>query len=320
MMRAVRLRTFDGVGGVDVDEVDEPAAADDRVAVRVAFAALGPWDAATTHGAFTGAGGTSELPQVLGWDFSGTVESAGPATSGFTAGERVLGFTPQPWSGIGALAEVISVPASMIAALPDGADLTAASAVPVSALTALLALNTASVGSGDGVLVVGATGAVGGFVTQLASARGARVVASVSAGAAGEARRLGARDVVDRSGDVAAQVRALVDGGVDVVVDVVGPPVWEACMGALRDGGRLVTTIPAQLPDGERGITLRSVSVQPDAQQLAALAQAFADGQLESRIAEVVPLDRAADALARIDRGQAPGKIVVAVSDATGTS
>jgi NADPH:quinone reductase-like Zn-dependent oxidoreductase len=144
MVRAVVLSSFDGLGGVDVREVDEPVVADDGVLIRVVYAALGPWDVATTHGAFVGAGGGNGLPQVLGWDFAGIVESVGSEVSGFTSGERVLGFSPQPWSGIGALAELIAVPAATIAAVPTGLDLPAAAALPGSGLTAILTLDSAA--------------------------------------------------------------------------------------------------------------------------------------------------------------------------------
>src|SRR4029077_5096565 len=227
MVRGVVRSSFDGLGGVDVREVDEPVVADDGVLIRVVYAALGPWDVATTHGAFVGAGGGNGLPQVLGWDFAGIVESVGSQVSGFTPGERVLGFSPQPWSGIGALAELIAVPADTITAVPTGLALPAAAALPVSGLTAILTLNSGAVESGDAVLVVGATGGAGGFVTQLpqarggvgcfvtqrAQARGARVIASVAASAADAARELGASEVVDRDGDLAGQIKELVGPG-----------------------------------------------------------------------------------------------------------
>ena len=317
MVRAVVLRSFDGLGGVDVSEVDAPVVADDGVLIRVVYAALGPWDVATTHGAFASAGGGNGFPQVLGWDFAGIVESVGGRVSGFAPGERVLGFSPQPWSGIGALAELIAVPAGTIAAVPTGLDLPAAAALPVSGLTAMLTLDTAKVVSVDAVLVVGATGGVGGFVTQLARARGARVIASVAASAADAARQLGASEVVDRDGDLAGQVKALVGPGADVTIDLVGPRVWPAELAATRDGGRFVTTTPAAAPH-ERRITATSVAVQPDPSTLATLAQACAQGQLVSRVARIVPLDQTIDALAVLERARANGKTVVNVADTTG--
>ena len=317
IVRAVVLSSFDGLGGVDVRDVDEPVVTDDGVLIRVVYAALGPWDVATTHGAFVGAGGGNGLPQVLGWDFAGIVESVGSQVSGFTPGERVLGFSPQPWSGIGALAELIAVPAGTIAAVPTGLDLPAAAALPVSGLTAILTLDSAAVASADTVLVVGATGGVGGFVTQLAQARRARVIASVAASAADSARELGASDVVDRDGDLAGQVKALTGPGVDATIDLVGPRVWPAGLAATRDGGRFVTTTPAAAPP-ERGITATSVAVQPDPSTLASLAEACAQGQLVSRVARIVPLEQAVDALAALERGRAKGKVVVNVAEAAG--
>jgi NADPH:quinone reductase-like Zn-dependent oxidoreductase len=254
---------------------------------------------------------------VLGWDFAGIVESVGSEVSGFTSGERVLGFSPQPWSGIGALAELIAVPAGTIAAVPTGLDLPAAAALPVSGLTAILTLDSAAVASADTVLVVGATGGVGGFVTQLAQARRARVIASVAASAADAARELGASDVVDRDGDLAGQVRTLIGPGVDATIDLVGPRVWPAELAATRDGGRFVTTTPAAAPH-ERRITATSVAVQPDQSRLASLAQACAQGQLVSRVARIVPLAQAVDALAALERARANGKIVVNVADSAG--
>ena len=143
------------------------------------------------------------------------------------------------------------------------------------------------------------------------------MIASVAASAADAARQLGASEVVDRDGDLAGQVKALVGPGVDVTIDLVGPRVWPAELAATRDGGRFVTTTPAA-PPHERRITATSVAVQPDPTTLASLAQACAQGQLVSRVARVVPLDQAIDALAALERARANGKIVVNVADTTG--
>jgi NADPH:quinone reductase-like Zn-dependent oxidoreductase len=104
---------------------------------------------------------------------------------------------------------------------------------------------------------------------------------------------------------------------VDVTIDLVGPRVWPAELAATRDGGRFVTTTPAA-PPHQRRITATSVAVQPDPSTLASLVQACAQGQLVSRVARVVSLDQAIDALAVFERARANGKIVVNVADTTG--
>ena len=250
------------------------------------------------------------FPQILGWDFAGTVAAAGAMVPQWKPGNRVLGFSPQPWSGIGAAAELIAVPPDLIAALPAGLDFSAAT-IPVTALTAQLTLDTGQVQPGTSVLVIGAAGAVGGVVVQLGTQLGAQIIASVAAGDSAAVCKLGASAVVDRAADVAAQVRRLRAGGVDVTIDLAGPAVWQAAMDATRDGGRFVTTSPAGLPDTVRGITAAAVGVQPDARALTALAQRFAGGSLRTRIADVLPLTRAQEALEAVRHGGSHGKYVL---------
>ena len=310
-MRALTLTSFGGPDSVALADVPEPEAAGDAVTVRVHAVALGPWDVATTEGLFAGAGGMTTFPQILGWDFAGTIAAAGPAATTWQPGDRVLGFSPQPWSGIGAAAELIAVPPGLIAALPAGLDFRAGATIPVTALTAKLTLDTGEVQPGSSVLVIGAAGAVGGVVVQLGAQLGAQIIASVAADDFPAVRELGATHVVDRAADVAAQVRRHIAKGVDVTIDLAGPAVWPAAIDATRDGGRFITTSPAGLPDTVRGITASAVGVQPDAPALTGLAQRFADGSLRTRIADVRPVTQARDALEAVRHGSNHGKYVL---------
>ena len=109
--------------------------------------------------------------------------------------------------GVGALAERIAVPSAILAPLPDSLGFPEGSAVPVCALTARLLLDAAGVGKGDVVVVTGAAGMVGGFATQLAAGRGASVVAAVRDTDANEARRLGAKMVVNTGDELEGVIR-----------------------------------------------------------------------------------------------------------------
>ena len=170
----------------------DPAPADGAQLVRVRAASVGPWDLANAMGAFVAAGGSSEFPQVQGWDFAGETAD----------GRRVMGFVPQPWMGVGALAEQAAVPAAIFAPMPDALAFPEASALPVCALTARLLIDSAPVRNGDVVLVTGAAGMVGGFVVQLATSLGAHVVAGVRRGDVEEAGQLGAEMTVDTGGEL----------------------------------------------------------------------------------------------------------------------
>jgi NADPH2:quinone reductase len=310
-MRALTLTSFDGLDGVVLADVPEPQVGEDTVTVRVHAAALGPWDVATTEGMFASAGGLTTFPQTIGWDFAGTIAAAGTAVTQWKPGDRVLGFSPQPWTGIGAIAELIAVPPDLIAALPAELDFVTGATLPVTALTAHLAIENGQVQPGASLLVIGAAGAVGGVIVQLGAKLGAQIIASVAADDFQAVRELGATETVDRTADLAAQVKKRIADGVDVTIDLAGPVVWGAAIDATRDGGRFVTTSPAGLPDAVRGISTCAIAVQPDAPALTALARRFADGSLRTRIAAVMPMTQARDVLEAMRRGSSHGKYVL---------
>lgn len=298
-MRALVLNSFAGIEGLELSEVPDPTPADGEQLVHVRAASLGPWDLAGAGGAFAATGGSGDFPQVQGWDFAGETED----------GHRVLGFVPQPWMGVGAFAELISVPSTILAPMPDALGFPEASALPVSALAARLLVDAAAVGDGDLVLITGAAGMVGGFALQLAAARGARVIAAVRDSDAEEARRLGAATVLDATDELEVAVRGRWQDGVDACIDTVG--LRAAALVCVRDGGRFVTSVPTAVPDAARGIAPETVQVQPDAGALAELADRAAAGELTVRIADVLPLERFREGYDRLQRRGLHGKVVL---------
>lgn len=298
-MRAVVLNSFAGLGGLELSEVADPIPDAGEELVSIRAASLGPWDLGAAGGAFAAAGGSTEFPQVQGWDFAG--EAAG--------GRRVLGFVAQPWMGVGAFAERIAVPSAILAPLPDDLSFAEGSTLPVCTLTARLLVNGAAVKEGDLVLVTGAAGMVGGFAAQLASGRGARVVAAVRDSDADEARRLGAETVISTGDELETAVRGAWQDGVDACVDTIG--LGDAALACVRDGGAFVTSVPTAVPGPARGIAPETVQVQPDAGASAELAQRAASGELTVRVAETIPLERFREAYTRLQRGGLHGKIVL---------
>jgi NADPH:quinone reductase len=301
-MRAIVLTSFAGLDGLELAQVPDPVPREGEQLVKVRAASLGPWDRYSPEGAFVAMGGSSSFPQVQGWDFAGeTID-----------GRRVLGFVPQPWMGVGAFAEQIAVPSAILAPLPEALGYPEGSTLPVCGLTARLLVEAAAVSGGDVVLVTGAAGMVGGFAVQLARGRGGQVVAAVRERDAGEARRLGAEAVVDTGPELEAAVRRQWPDGVDTCLDTAG--LGSGALGCVRDGGAFVTsvtTVPGAVPGQARGISPRTVAVQPDADAAAELADRAARGELTLRVAETLPLERFRDAYTRLESGGLYGKIVL---------
>jgi NADPH:quinone reductase len=296
-VRAIVLNSFTGLDGLELSEVADPVPGDGEELVNVRAASLGPWDLAGAKGAFAATGGSTDFPQVQGWDFAGETDD----------GQRVLGFVAQPWMGVGAFAERIAVPSAILAPLPDSLAFPDGSALPVCVLTARMLVDAAAIGDGHVVLVTGAAGMVGGFATQLARTRGARVVAAVRKSDADEALRLGAEMVVGTDSELETVARG--QGGVDACVDTVG--LGAGAMVCVRDGGAFVTSVPTAVPDAARGIAPQTVQVQPDAGALAEMAGRVLAGELMIRVAENLPLEGFGNAYARLGRGGLRGKIVL---------
>jgi NADPH:quinone reductase-like Zn-dependent oxidoreductase len=287
-MHALVLNSFDGPSAVTFTEVDEPMVAEGEVLVRVDAAAVGPWDPQTTLGYFAAQGGMVTFPQILGWDLSGTVVEIGPGVTEWSLGDPVMGYSAQPWTGVGVFAEEVSMSTALLTPRPVDLDINVAATLPVVALTADLAVREAGLAEGAALLVLGAAGAVGSLVTQLAVQSGISVVGSGSAGDLARIEALGARAAVDRSADVAARTVATI-GPVDAIIDLVGAAARPSAMAALRPGGRFVTTISGPLPEGLTDPP-QKLSVQPDPDRLGQLARLVVEGTLEVATGEVLAL------------------------------
>ena len=299
-MRAVILTSFGGLEALELADLPEPTPGEGEDVVSVRAVSLGPWDLSAPDGYFRQLGGSTAFPQVQGWDFAGQTAD----------GRRVLGFTAQPWMGVGALAEQIAMPAALLAPLPDGLDWAQGAALPVSRPHRPAAQRGGQGVRGDLVLVTGAAGMVGGMAAQLARARGGHVVAVVRESDAAQARSLGAEATVGAGDGLPAELRQGWPEGVDACLDTIG---LQACPG--RGAGRRdIRDHPAdRVPATERGISAQAIQVQPDAAVLGALAEQAAAGDLTVRVAAAVPLAEFRRGYDLLARGGVRGKVVVLI-------
>ena len=308
-MRVAQVKEFGGIDSLELVEVPDPAPPPGHVVVRVAAAAAGPWDVGFVSGGFPGV----ELPFVPGQEVAGIVEVAGDG-SDVAPGDRIYASL---FPAGGGFAELAVASVDRLAPLPEHASFEEAASLVIGAGTAYEALvDRGSLQTGETVLISAAAGGVGSAAVQIAAAVGARPIGVASQSNHEYVRGLGAVEVFDyHAPDWAQQVLAAVPGGVDVLFDCAGGETRDQAVGAVRDGGRVVSVIP---PFGdlqlERGITSESFAASIGRQRLEALSQLVDDGLLRPQVEAVLSLDQAVEALQRVATGHARGKIVLRIS------
>lgn len=308
-MRSIGIREFGGRDKLELIDVPEPKVPPDAVKIRVVAAGVNPVDWKLREGRLEPRF-PHVFPVVLGWDAAGVVEEIGPGVVEVAPGDEVIAYCRKHFVGEGTYAEFVSVPATFVARKPERLSFEEAAGMPLVGLTAYQALFfSAGLTAGERVLVQAAAGGVGSMAVQLAVDAGAEVIAVASEQNRERALELGAYEVVDRHGDVAAAVRELVPDGVEVALDLYGD---ERLGDAVRDGGRLVS-IAAPPAYRERDVVPSYVFVRPNGEELEELAALAGDGRLVVDVQEALPLEQAARAHELSESGHTRGKIVLRV-------
>lgn len=176
-------------------------------------------------------------PYIPGSEGTGIVAAVGADVTEFAVGDRVA------WAAApGSYADKVAVDAAVAVQVPEGVDPIVAAAALLQGMTAhYLVESVFRPEPGDPVLIHAGAGGVGLLLTQMAAAKGARVITTVSTDDKEKlSRQAGAREVLRYGDDLAAQVRDLTDGaGVAAVYDGVGASTFEASLASLRVRGTL---------------------------------------------------------------------------------
>jgi NADPH2:quinone reductase len=232
-MKAIQIRENGGPEVLHLVDLPVPVPGPGQVLIRVAATGVNFIETYFREGRYKAA-----LPLVLGQECAGTVEGIGSNVQGVSVGDRVATA-----SGIGAYAEYALAPAASIVNVPDGLDLKIAAAVLLQGMTAHYLVNGVwMLEAGETVLIHAAAGGTGQLLVQMASAIGARVLATVSTPEKAElARKAGAHEVIlYTETDFEAETRRLTHGrGVDVVYDSVGKTTFQKSLNCLRPRGLL---------------------------------------------------------------------------------
>lgn len=243
---------------------------------------------------------------VLGTDVAGVVEAVGRAVTGFAPGDAVVGVAGV---AMGGHAEYYLLPGTRpLVHKPARLSFVDAACLPFGGLAALHFLNKANLRAGESLLVIGAAGAVGSAMVQLARYRGAHVTAVCSGGNVA----LGAQAVIDYTEEDFTQDPQQWD----VVADTVGASSFAACLPRLTEHGRYLAVAGslAQVlarPRGTRRSIAGPAAERPeDLQTLMDLAQA---GVLRPVLDCAYPFADLPAAHAYVETGRKRGTVVVAL-------
>lgn len=331
-MKALRSHAVGGPETLTLDEVETPTPGKGEVLVAVKACAINYPDTLIIRDLYQF---KPERPFAPGGELAGVIEAVGEGVEGYKVGDRVMAGI-----GNGALAEKVVVPAGRMFPIPDGVPFEKAASLLMTYGTTIHGLkDRGHIKEGDTVLVLGAAGGVGLSAVELAKAFGARVVAAVSSEAKGEvARKAGADEVViypreemDKaaSKELAGKFKAACGPeGANIVYDVVGGQYSEPALRAIAWEGRfLVVGFPAGIPKMPLNLTLlkscdicgvfwgaftmrEPVKFRQQVEELFELMQA---GKIDPLISETFPLERAGEAIAKLENREAVGKLVVTI-------
>ncbi|MGA8572305.1 MAG: quinone oxidoreductase family protein [Desulfobaccales bacterium] len=320
-MRGLFFRNTGSLDNLKVEELPLPAPGAGEVLVQVLAAAINPSDAKNVLGKM----GETKPPRIPGRDFAGRVVSGdshweGKSVFG-TGGD--LGFGRD-----GSHAEFVVVPVEGLVEMPPGFTYENAAAIGVEYLTAFAALvQIGAVQDGETVLVTGTMGAVGSAAARIAAWKGARVLGTVRS-----SRDLGKRDDLSKVAWIDLESRPLPESvqeltagkGADLIVDVVGGPLFEPCLQSLAHRGRQIAIASAGDPRVTfnlvdfyhkearlLGVDTLKLSFAEAAAILQALLPGFQEGIFPPPAVERISLDDAARAYQTVLAGTAGKKFVI---------
>lgn len=309
--RAVQYDRYGGPEVLSVRTVPRPSPGLGQVLIRVHASSVNSIDVKIRSGGMRLMTGR-RFPKSTGLDFAGEVVELGGEVTGLMVGEHVWGILGDVSGRTGAACDYILAKPKTTTAAPSGTDLVAAASLPSVGVTALRALrDMLRLGSGQRLLVVGASGGGGSTAIQLAHAWGAHVTAIASAASAPFCRELGA----DRTVDYATTPPNALEREFDAILDCDGSSL-RAYRRALRPGGRIVAITSNAMPFALLSTVLpgprvRLLIARPRRADLQTLAEHVDKGDLHPTIEHVYPLDEIQDAHRAAETGHARGKRVI---------
>ena len=314
-MKAIFIPETGGPEVLTYGDMPEPEIGAGDLLVRVKAAALNRRDLFAREGSH---GVKPPLPHIPGLEVAGEVVGAGPETTGFKAGDRVLGRCRG-----GGYAELARMEAADAYTFPEWMPFEEAACIAVPFGTAWrMLVRRAELKSGEDLLVMAAGSGIGSGAIQLGKLLGARVITTASSQwKLDKAAELGADAGINYKEfpEFSQKVKELTGGeGVHVIFEHVGAPVWRECFASLRRGGRFINSgVTAghrvELHLGQlwtRELTIMGTSMRPR-EDMPEVMKLVREKKLRGVVSEVLPLREASRAHELMEQSEFFGKIVL---------
>ncbi|QOL82411.1 NAD(P)H-quinone oxidoreductase [Pseudooceanicola spongiae] len=322
-MRVIEISKPGGPEVLVLGEREVPVPGPGQVRLRVAYAGVNRPDALQRAGSYAPPPGASDLP---GLEASGEVVATGPGVPESAMGQRVCALLPG-----GGYAEEVVTPWAHCLPVPEGMDMAEAACLPETYFTVWTnVFMRGRLKGGETFLVHGGSSGIGTTAIQLAKLFGARVFATAGSAEKCEACvKLGAERAINYKTEDFTEVLAEA-GGVDVILDMVGGDYIPRNIQALKPEGRLVMIAflggaKAEVNFAQvmmKRLTVTGSTLRPQGDQAKAeIAEALrehvwpllAAGRLAPVMDSEYPMERAADAHARMETSAHIGKIVLKI-------
>ncbi len=303
--------TYQGHGEYDVIELSERTARPPQageVRIKVVAAAVNPTDILLR----TGALGDVPPPVTPGMDAAGIIEAVGAGVNRLAVGDEVMAVVTPVRAEGGAQAGYIVVPAASVVRKPHGITLIEAATLPMNGLTALYALDLASLPAGRTLAVSGGAGWLAYCAISAAKQRGLRIIADASARELELVRSYGADVVVERSSGFADAVRRQVPEGADALLDTA--VLGETSFHALREGGVYIPVRGWGSNASGQRVLIKPVLVNNVLQRtdwLESLRELTEDGRLAPRVSGTFSPQQVGDAQRMLAGGGVRGRPVI---------
>ncbi len=318
-MKAIVQDRYGHADSLQFTDVETPVPGATGVLLRVRSASVNSLDWRIMSGRpfigrFLGFGLTRPKRRIRGVDVAGEVVAVRKPDSRFKVGDAVYGL------GSGSFAEYVAADERELTSKPDGLSFDDAATLGIAAVTALQALrDRGHVRPGQSVAITGAGSGVGTFAVQLAKWMGARVTAVTRSENAPLLRSIGADEVVgyDETDFTRGPNRY------DVILDISGLAGIGALRRTLKLGGTLVSVggrggFGRFIQAGVRRRLLRQqvwgLLAKPNVEDMARLGGLVVQGTLKPAVERAYSLPETPEAMARAERQQARGKLVIHVS------